>query len=1066
MKSKTMNLKKLLSLVLLVFLGNTVVQAQLIRKPAISPNANEMAFSYYGDIWVYNFNTKQSKRLTIHKGYESDPVWNKDGRELAFSSDRKGNTNVFITSAQGGVPKQLTYYPTTNTPTSWTGNGDVVFTTRRVYSGPEWDSQIYTVNEKGGTPKRLINAYGAMASVSPNGKLVAFVKGACRTAREDYSGSAQRDVWIYNKETDQYHQVTTSNKNDHSPVWDATGNLYYVGAASGRYNIYKQKINSNGVAEGNSEKLTNLNKNGVRTFSVSNNGTIVYTSGVDIYKLENGKAEKIVLNIISDNRTSVEETKTTTRSVGSFSISPNGKLAALAIDGEVFVKPNNKEKKRANNVSKDAFSDKNTGWLDDKTVVFLSDRDGMFQLYKATSADDRVGIERSLKIKSEKLTSEKEDIQNFKISPDQKKIAYQVGRGKLIIADIKDGKLKNKEVFVDSWAPAQGVTWSPDSKYIAYSQSDLNFDTEIFIQPIADKSKKMNVSMHPRSDMNPVWSPDGKKLAFLSNRNDINYDVWMVWLQKEDWEKSKLDHEEGDYYKEDEKKKDDKGDKKKDKAKGKKPKKKAVVVKIDEDRIFDRLVQVTSLSDDEFSLAFSNDSDFIYYSATDPSTKRRNLYKIKWDGSKPKAVKGTGRAGRFSLQNGKLYFVAGGTLKELNTKSDKVTALPHSATYTKNKKKEYEQVFDEGIRVLTAGFYDPDFHGYDWKGLVKTYRPWVLSATTDQDYSYMFNLLLGQLNASHMGYRNFLPPNPSDKVGLLGLEVADTKDGAKVDYILPNSVSDKSKSKLNQGDVITHVNGIEVGKDKNFYSLLRNTANTETLLTLKSGKEVVLRPETNLRRKQYEEWVRSRKELVDKYSNGELGYIHIQGMNQPSFERFERELKASGYGKKGIVIDVRYNGGGWTTDRLMAVLNVKQHAYTVPRGAAKSLKDHKKFGKNYPFNERAILSVNTKPVVALCNENSYSNAEIFSHAFKNLGLGKLVGQPTFGAVISTGGAGLQNGFIRMPFRAWYVKESGKNMENEAPAVPDYLVKNAPGWKDRGEDAQLKKAVDVLLDELK
>ena len=317
-----------------------------------------------------------------------------------------------------------------------------------------------------------------------------------------------------------------------------------------------------------------------------------------------------------------------------------------------------------------------------------------------------------------------------------------------------------------------------------------------------------------------------------------------------------------------------------------------------------------------------------------------------------------------------------------------------------------------------------------------------------------------------MGYRSFTPPNPSDKIGLLGLDVTDTSNGAKVNYVLPNSVSDKSKSKLNVGDVITHVNGIEVPKGESFYKSLKNTINTETLLTLSSGKEVVLRPQGSLRRLQYEEWIRSRKKLVDQYSNGQLGYIHIQGMNQPSFERFERELKASGYGKKGIVIDVRYNGGGWTTDRLMAVLNVKQHAYTVPRGATKSLKNHKKFENHYPYNERAILSVNTKPVVALCNENSYSNAEIFAHAFKNLGLGKLVGQPSFGAVISTGGAGLQNGFIRMPFRAWFVKQSGKNMENEAPAVPDFLVKNAPGWKDRGEDAQLKKAVDVLLQDIK
>ena len=231
-------------------------------------------------------------------------------------------------------------------------------------------------------------------------------------------------------------------------------------------------------------------------------------------------------------------------------------------------------------------------------------------------------------------------------------------------------------------------------------------------------------------------------------------------------------------------------------------------------------------------------------------------------------------------------------------------------------------------------------------------------------------------------------------------------------------------------------------------------------------KEVIIRPTNSLRTQLYDAWVAERKALTEKYSNGKLGYLHIRGMNWPSFERFERELAASGYGKEGIVIDVRFNGGGWTTDMLMAVLNVRQHAYTVPRGAAKNLeKENQKFRETYPYGERLPLSSWTKPSIALCNQNSYSNAEIFSHAFKTLDIGTLVGTPTFGAVISTGGQGLQNGFIRMPFRAWFVKASGKNMENDAPAVPDYLIKNAPGWKERGEDDQLKKAVEVLLQDI-
>ena len=377
-------------------------------------------------------------------------------------------------------------------------------------------------------------------------------------------------------------------------------------------------------------------------------------------------------------------------------------------------------------------------------------------------------------------------------------------------------------------------------------------------------------------------------------------------------------------------------------------------------------------------------------------------------------------------------------------------------------------MYAEGTRVLTMGFYDPNFHGYDWKGLVNKYKPLALKASTAQDYSFVLNQLFGQLNASHMGYRAGTPERTnSDNIGLLGIEVRNTSKGAEVLYVLDNSVADKSKVSIQEGDVITKVNNQKVNKSINFYSLLKNTRGDEILLTLSNGSEVVARTSGSLRTLQYEAWVSSRKKLVDKFSNGKLGYIHIQGMNAPSFERFERELKASGYGKEGIVIDVRYNGGGWTTDRLMAVLNVYQHAYTVPRGAAKNLeKENKKFTKHYPFNERAILSVNTKPSVALCNENSYSNAEIFSHAYKNLGLGKLVGQPTFGAVISTGGYSLKRGYVRMPFRAWYVAKSGKNMENEAPAVPDYLVKNAPGSGFRGEDDQLKKAVEVLLEDLK
>lgn len=1040
------------------------VQAQsdepFARFPTISPDGSTIAFSYQGDIWTVPAEGGRAWRLTVHEAYEAYPKWSPGGSQIAFTSDRHGNDDVFVMNKNGSHIKRLTYHSTNDQLTGWTPDNNIIFTGNRLFNQVEWEPEIHTVSAEGGTPTRFFDSFGMMASMNPNGRFLVFVRGYNKEFRKRYRGSANKDLWLYDVKNDNYKQLTDFEGNDMYPTFTDNQTLYFLSERTGEHNIHKITLDGNGNVNNAPVAITDFKDDGIRYFDIDDKEQlIVFERKTGLYTLntENGNSKKLPLNVTRDQRFYSIEQKTFTEDASEYAVSPSGDWLAFAVEGEIFIKQNDPSKQRSVKITDHPYRDRDIAFLNDSTLIFASDRNGQYDLYAIYPSQKNVNdLFESLQFQTKQLTDTNENERNPVVSPNGQKVAFNRGRGQLAVSEITGrSNLGEETILLDnSWAMATDLAWSPDSKWLAYSMPDLDFNHEVYIQPADNSIEPVNISKHPRPDSNPVWSPDGSKLAFLSNRNNGDDDVWFAWLNKRDWQRTELEWDKSitpeivsleDTV--------------------------STPVSIDFDKLYKRLQQVTSMPGDESDIAISEDGKTFYFVGKDVDS---DLYQVNWTGKDVTALTDNGiNPYNLRLQTNlkSLYLLQnGGKIARFNLDKKQLESLPYRAKMKINHHKQREQIFEEAWRELSINFYDPDFHGQDWGALKNHYKPWAMQVSTDRDFEDVVNMMLGELNASHMGfYGSDRAETQQTKTGLIGAEVKPVSNGVRVVRVVPNSPAAREVSTLYTGDIITTVDGQSVTKVDNYFSLLSDKVDSPTLLTVQNAKgtnrEVVIEPTGDLSDQLYYEWVEQRKKLTEEYSNGRLGYIHVEGMNWPSFERFERELVATGEGKDGVVIDVRYNGGGWTTDYLLTVLNYRQHAYTIPRGAAKDLSQEKtNFREHYPYGERLPLSSWTRATVTLANQNSYSNAEIFSHAYKQLGLGTLVGESTFGAVISTGGAGLMgDSYVRLPFRGWFVKNTDANMDR-VPAVPDVEVINPPDYRS-GKDKQLKQAVNELLNQI-
>ncbi|MCK5055779.1 MAG: PD40 domain-containing protein [Candidatus Aminicenantes bacterium] len=1035
--------------VLLFFGLMQVTAAAFARYPAPSPDGSTLVFSYQGDLWSVPVNGGRGLRLTVHEAYDSYPVWSPDGKEIAFSSDRYGNDDIYVIPAEGGAAQRLTYFSTDDRMCDWLpGGGGLVFAANRDFYYHRVPV-LYRVPRSGGTPKKMGAFFANEGKISPDGKWLVFSLGRYDWARKRYRGSSSLDLWLYSIESADFKRLTEHDGNDYLPMWSADSQtIYYVTDKDGTFNIWSMDISGSGK-----KQLTRHNSDGVRFSAISKNGKIiVYEWGTGIYTIaaSGGEPRKVEISAPTEEKVNQVEWKTFSSEASEMALSPDEKQLAFVVRGEVFVMKNEKNPGKAVRLTDTPARESDITWSpDSEALVYVSDREGNKDLFIVKSIDPaEKRLARSLKLTTLRFTLSEKDEYAPQFSPDGSKLAYIEGLGDLKIIDMKTQKTSR---LLKGWAEPE-YSWSPDSKWIAYSLDDNEFNRDIRIIPAAG-GDSVNITQHPDADGNPVWSEDGRKLAFTSRRIGDSEDIWMVFLRREDEEKTKED------FKEEEGREKEQADRKDRDKKDKKGKKKAAV-RIDFEDIHRRLRRVTSLEGSESRVSISPDGKTFMFTANIEG--RNDLWSVKWDGAELKRITKGGQSPnhiQWTKDGKKLFYLSLGKIKSI-TKEGKVSKLiPFQAKMTINHRAERLQKFDEGWRTLNRYFYDPGFHGIDWQAMKKKYRPVAAEQATIRGFNDVVTLMLGELNASHLGIRGPVT-GPRISTGMLGLRFDESYkgQGLKVESVLPEGPGDIAAARVYSGETLIRIGDKEIDAGTNIHALLNETVGERVPITLlskdKKERSLVVRPIDKQRFDdlEYKRWVKARRQKVDQWSGGKLGYVHIRGMSMPGFEQFEMELYSVAHGKEGLIIDVRNNGGGWTTDYMLAVLSPRPHAYTIPRDGE----------KGYPLSERLPFYAWSKPVTVMCNEWSFSNAEIFPHAVKTLKRGKVVGSPTGGLVISTGGISLIDGAsFRVPFRGWYTLSTGLNQENNG-CIPDVVVWDQPGDRGADRDPQLKKAVDVLL----
>ena len=1082
-----------------VSVGYAAVTPLWMRDARISPDGSEIVFCYKGDIYKVSAQGGTAVQLTTQASYEANPVWSPDGEQIAFASDRNGNFDLFIMSADGGAARRLTYHSASEIPSTFTPDGKYVLFSASIQD-PATSAlfptsamtELYRVPVEGGNTEQVLGTPAEWVCFDKAGSNFLYQdrKGFEDEWRKHHTSSIARDIWLYDTQTGEHTNLTNRNGEDRNPVYAPDGkSVYFLSERNGgSFNVYSFPLN----APQQVKPVTTFRTHPVRFLSVSDKGTLCYAYDGELYtQLPNSRPQKVKVELVRDDDKDIASFRFS-QGATSACVSPDGKQVAFIVRGDVFVTSTNyPTTKQITNTP--AGESALSFAPDNRTLVYASERTGNWQLYMAKIIrKEDPNFPNATLIEEEVLLPSKTVERRYpQYSPDGKEIAFIEDRNRLMVLNLETKKVR-QVTDGSTWYNTGGgfdYEWSPDGKWFTLEFIGNRHDPYSDIGIVSAQGGAItNLTNSGYMSGSPRWVLDGNAVLFQTERYGMRahaswgsqQDVMLVFLNQDAYDRYRLSKEDFELLKEfekeqkkakekDEKKKNEKkkdagkdkkkdGDKDGDNGKSDKDKesKKEIVVELK--GIEDRIVRLTPNSSDLGSAIVSKDGENLYYFSAFEGGY--DLWKMNLREKETKRLHklNTGWVSLSMDKDGNIFLLGSRNMQKMDAKSDALKPISYQAEMKMDLAAEREAMFDHVYKQQQKRFYNLNMHGVNWDEMSAAYRKFLPHIDNNYDFAELLSEWLGELNVSHTGGRYFAN-GKGDVTSNLGLlfDWEYRGKGMRIAEVIEKGPFDHSRTKVKEGCIIEKINGQEISQENDITVLLNNKAGKKTLISLydpqsKERWEEVVMPISGgrLNGLLYNRWVKQRAAEVEKWSNGRLGYVHIQSMGDGSFRTVYSDILGKYNNCEGIVIDTRFNGGGRLHEEIEILFSGQKYFTQVVRGREACDMPSRRWNK---------------PSIMLQCEANYSNAHGTPWVYKHRNIGRLVGMPVPGTMTSVSWETLQDPSLvfGIPIVGYRLAD-GSYLEN-SQLEPDIKVANSPETVVKGEDIQLKAAVGELLKEI-